>query len=287
MRPSSLTAYRRYMNNPCPLKSTRWIKGPDFLWHDEATWPQRPAVMNEDQGKDGDLDVNRTSFVSLTSATATPIDSMFERFANWHKLRKFVGWMLRFKNGLRNAIVRRKQGGHSPPQSEKKNRPLDVEGLMSAERAIIEVAQIGSFPDKWLSLKEKKKVKKSSHVIKLDSVLMEGILCVGGCLQNSPLQDETKHPAILPKDHHISTLIVRYYHSTSGHSGLKHTLSLIREKFWIVHARTLLRRILSSCVDRRKRQATVGQQNLASLPADRVILPNLRSVTWAWAVLGP
>ena len=108
-------------------------------------------------------------------------------------------------------------------------------------------------------------------MIKLDPVLIEGILCVSGCLQNSPLQDETKHPAILPKDHHISKLIVRYYHSTSDHSGLEHTLSLIREKFWVVHARTLLRRILSSCVDCRKRQATVDQQKMVSLPADRAI----------------
>ena len=93
--------------------------------------------------------------------------------------------------------------------------------------------------DEWLSLKETKKVKKSSHVIKLDPVLMEGILCVGNRLQNSPLQDKRKHPAIIPKDNHISKLIARYYHSTKGHSGLRHTLSLIREKFWIIQARSL------------------------------------------------
>ena len=89
-------------------------------------------------------------------------------------------------------------------------------------------------------------------------------------MQNSPLQNATKHPAILPKDHHISNLIVRHYHGISGHSGLEHTLSLIREKYWIVKSRSLLRRILSSWVDCRKRQAAVGQQKMASLPADRV-----------------
>ena len=69
--------------------------------------------------------------------------------------------MLRSKNNLRNAVVKRKQGGHSPPQSGKKMRPLDVEE--SAKRANIEVVKIGSFPDEWLSLKETKKVKKASH----------------------------------------------------------------------------------------------------------------------------
>ena len=100
---------------------------------------------------------------------------------------------------------------------------------------------------------------------------MEGILCVGNRLQNSPLQDKRKHPAIIPKDNHIFKLIARYYHSIKGHSGLGHTLSLIREKFWIIHARSLLRRILSACVHCRRRQAAEGQQKMASLPADRVI----------------
>ena len=91
---------------------------------------------------------------------------------------------------------------------------------------------------------------------------MEGILCVCNRLQNSPLQDKRKHPAIIPKDNYISKLIARYYHSIRGHSGLGHTLSLIRKKFWIIHARSWLRRILSACVHCRKRQAAEGQQKL-------------------------
>ena len=99
----------------------------------------------------------------------------------------------------KNSVVRRKQGRHSPPQSEKKTRPLNVEELKSAEREIIEVVQIGSFPDQWSSLMETKKVKKSSHVIKLDPALIEDILCVGGRLQNPPLQDETNILQYYPK----------------------------------------------------------------------------------------
>ena len=113
----------------------------------------------------------------------------------------------------KNAVVRRKQGRHSPPQSEKKTRPLNVEELKSAEREIIEVVQIGSFPDQWSSLMETKKVKKSSHVIKLDPALIEGILCVGGRLQNPLLQDETNilHPktTIYPNS---SCTIIRLNH---------------------------------------------------------------------------
>ena len=252
------------------VKPTRWLKGPDFLLKDEAMWPQRPSAMLSNQEEDADRKAVKVSFVSFSSTTAIQTDKMFQRFSNWYKLKKFVGWILRFKYGARDAVARRKEGTSSLPRINQKIKPLDVEELQSAEKAIIEAVQSRSFVEERLSLKEAKKVKRSSHIISLDPVLIEGTLRVGGRLQNSPLQDTTKHPAILPKDHHISNLIVRHYHDISGHSGLEHTLSLIREKYWIVKARSLLRRILSSCVDCRKRQAAVGQQKMASLPADRV-----------------
>ena len=253
------------------VKPTRWIKGPDFLLKDETMWPRRPAAMLSNLEEDADRDAVKISFASSSSTTAIQVDEMFQRFSNWYKLKKFVGWILRFKTGARDAATRRKEGTSSPPRTNQKIRPLDVEELQFAERAIIEAVQTRSFGEEWLSLKKAKKIKKSSHIIRLDPVLIEGTLRVGGRLQNSPLQNAAKHPVILPKDHHISYLIARYYHGISGHSGLEHTLSLVREKYWIIKARGLLRRILSSCFDCRKRQAAVGQQKMASLPADRVI----------------
>ena len=90
-------------------------------------------------------------------------------------------------------------------------------------------------------------VKKSSPIYKLDPKLEDDLLCVEGRLRNAPIPTATKHPLILPKNHHISILIAWYYHLISGHSGLQHVLSLIREKFWKVGARATLRRILDRC----------------------------------------
>ena len=250
------------------VQYTRWTKGPSFLWNDEATWPKLPAAMIRDQSENFDPEVVKASFVGLAHPSAIQMGEFFERFSCWYKLKKFVAWILRFKSGTRDAVTRRRQGGDASLQPDKKVRPLDVEEMENAERAIIQVVQAQRFDDELLSLKgAKREIKKSSSLVKLDPVLVDGILCVGGRLQNSPIQDRHKHPAILPKDHHVSLLIMRYYHSISGHSGLEHTLSLIREKYWVTQARVLLRRILGSCVDCRKRQAAVGQQKMASLPA--------------------
>ena len=73
---------------------------------------------------------------------------------------------------------------------------------------------------------------------------------------------------ILRKCHHVSVLIVRYYHHVLGHAGREHVLSVIRQRFWILRGRVLVRQILSSCVSCRRRNAPPLQQGEANtLPA--------------------
>ena len=100
--------------------------------------------------------------------------------------------------------------------------------------------------------------------------MIDGLLCVGERLANGPFQQSAKHPVILPKSHHIVPLIIRQYHNVSGHSGVEYVLSLIREKFWIVGARTAVRRCLNACVPCKRRQAPGGEQKMADLPLDRI-----------------
>lgn len=93
---------------------------------------------------------------------------------------------------------------------------------------------------------------------------------VGGRLANAPISEESKHPIIVPKHSPISCLIARYYHRLAGLSGLEHVLSMIRERFWIVGARKVLKKMLNSCVDCKRRQAPAGEQKMADLPGHGV-----------------
>ena len=80
-----------------------------------------------------------------------------------------------------------------------------------------------------------------------------------------------QHPIILPKNHHVSKLVLRQAHEfQSGHSGKEYVLSLIRQKFWIVGARPLVKRVLSECVVCRTLRGKPGVQQMADLPAERV-----------------
>ena len=51
----------------------------------------------------------------------------------------------------------------------------------------------------------------------------EGIYRGGGRLRKASLSFECKHPAILPKDHHITELMIKDNHSNVYHNGVKET----------------------------------------------------------------
>ena len=59
----------------------------------------------------------------------------------------------------------------------------------------------------------------------------EGIIRLKGRLSNSSLSFDTKHPILLPSQHHASLLIIDQAHKAVMHNGLRDTLSQLRTKF--------------------------------------------------------
>ena len=74
-----------------------------------------------------------------------------------------------------------------------------------------------------------------------------GIVRCKGRLSRSSLSAEAKYPVLIPRDHHVSTLIVRHCHNRVMHNGPKETLAELRSRFWIVKGRQLVRKIVHQC----------------------------------------
>ena len=72
---------------------------------------------------------------------------------------------------------------------------------------------------------------------------------------------------IIPNQHHIAEIIVSYYHHALDHAGREHVLSIVRQRYWILNARGLTRRILRECVSCRRRNES---QMMGELPTARV-----------------
>lgn len=141
---------------------------------------------------------------------------------------------------------------------------LTVEDVAHAEKAIICFVQRQSFQEEIAALSNGtvKRVAVASNLVKLDPVVVDGVLRVGGRLSQAALPEETKHPAILPKNSHISKLILRHVHDKVGHRGRNHMLSTL----CFLIARTVIR----ECVTCQRQRQRSGKQKMSDLSVDRV-----------------
>ena len=69
-----------------------------------------------------------------------------------------------------------------------------------------------------------------------------GVLRCKGRIANADVPHETKFPALLPKNHYLSTLLVRDAHERVNHNRVEATLAQLRTRFCIVKGRQFVKR---------------------------------------------
>ena len=97
----------------------------------------------------------------------------------------------------------------------------------------------------------------------------DGIIRVGGRIENAPVSYETRHPPIIPRCHWLSTLIVRRAHQY-GHLGVAATAGKTRKRFWIVGVHHIAKSVKFKCVFCRQRAQKNEIQMMANLPPYRL-----------------
>ena len=133
-----------------------------------------------------------------------------------------------------------------------------VDEMKIAEQKVLKVVQKRAFPEEVKRLTEAslsdntltKSVNKSSSIRNLDPSMEDGLLRVGGRLRHASIEAEARNPIFLPKKAHVINLLVRHHHAKAGHFW-KRARS---EKYWIIKGRMAVRRVLSSCLDVKRRQ---------------------------------
>jgi len=110
----------------------------------------------------------------------------------------------------------------------------------------------------------------SSTVMKLNLILVDNVLRVGGRLDKAPLSCEAQHPDILPHVSHLMELVIRHFHERVAHFGVNHTLNLICQRYWINKAAVTVCRMISKCVSCRRRHSQPGRQLMAEFQPARL-----------------
>ena len=141
--------------------------------------------------------------------------------------------------------------------------------MQEAEKCIVKMVQLKYFSEelKLLKMKNEENVKISSKISSLNPYLDEnGIIRVGGRLEKSYINNDCKHPILMPKNCHISKLIILWCHQKTGHSGRGMTLNEVRSSGF----KSVTRSLLYHCVTFRSLRVKHGEQLMSELPSDRL-----------------
>ena len=103
---------------------------------------------------------------------------------------------------------------------------------------------VKALPDLSLEESEKRKLKiigSFGSVYKLRLFLDgAGISRVGGRLQNSSSDYQSKHPLLLPSEYRVTKLLITDVRESVGHLGQEYVLTSLRQKYWILKGRAAL-----------------------------------------------
>ena len=84
------------------------------------------------------------------------------------------------------------------------------------------------------------------------------------------MPEGVKHPVILPRQSHITELIIQYCHQTTKHQGLGMTHNKVRQRgYWVIGGVSAVSNYISKCTVCKRMRAQVQQQKMADLPEDR------------------
>ena len=265
------------------LLPSRWINGPAFLWKTEDQWP-----INQDHSEgtfglqNNDPEVKKhvtmaTTEILKVDSEKTSLCERVKYFSDWYRAKRAIALCTPYTRSLRARVQRKKC-------KEELTREEKVTDIESAECTIIRAVQISVFKEELDILKQIKRknpdpnsrvfaqqrktnIKTYSSLYKLDPFVDDdGILRVGGRLRRASLSDDMKFPIILPRNNHVTTLIVRYFHERTTM-----TLNEVRlNGFWIISGSLVVSSIISSCVKCKKLPGAVQEQRMSDLPEDRL-----------------
>lgn len=105
------------------------------------------------------------------------------------------------------------------------------------------------------------------------------LLCVKTKLLNSSYDIMFKYPILLPSDHPAVEQIIWQEHVQHCHCGYNILAARLRQRFWIIHPRTTIKRILKKCTICRKFTAHSSSAPEGTLPPERVALSRVFQTT--------
>lgn len=232
-----------------------WWNGPTWLSRPKSFWPS----FRVEPSQDADLE-ERQGNAMVAVYRQPPYWGLLDKYSSITRLYRITTICRRFISCLRKE-----------PNSSPLTHPLTPEEIENSRKLWVRIVQQAWFSNEIKTISKKEHLPKSHPLARLTPFLdQDGLLRVGGRLHNAQIDEETKHPFILPRRSPLSTLIIDDAHERMLHGGTQVTLSFIRRSFWIIGGRAPVRSHILKCGRCTRYRGVRAQQLMGQLPTTRV-----------------
>lgn len=202
---------------PTDLKSDRekWLSGPDFLLQESSSWPT--STIRQDVLLAGEV------LTSQKELSEEPMES---------------------------EVVMQNP-------NELQEESMEIEDVHSDHPKDVIQEQDLKFKDS--TLEEIKKVQSEHFKEEINDKItslsrnlglfkdVDGVLRCKGRLKYAEWSFDKRYPVLIPKDCVFTNKIIQNTHEKNYHVGVNHTLSIIRQCYWIPQGKRQVRKILNKC----------------------------------------
>ena len=248
------------------LNQELWRSGPTWLTMPVENWPKGEVDFSKIDKTEGFRKTHIFSFIStLTTPLSHPVNKPkkigekkvwptikellgigkteripFENYYSSYKtLLQRTSWIFFVARKWRSAVNR---DNSEPCQS---NLPEQIDKQHALEYWI-KLTQQSAYHEEITRLENQEAITRSSKILQFNPFIDDnGILRIGGRLTFSNLSFEEKHPILLPKKHAFVQMLILHFHQENMHSGIDQTHFFLRERYWIIQSRQMIRSILT------------------------------------------
>lgn len=227
---------------------TPWWEGPLFLKSHVEDWPPQIDPQMSDVAALTELVKSpqaRTHVLAVVSGNTLNLFDIIDcqKFSSLNRLLRVTARVLHFVEMIRGRT------NDASPASEHCNSMLGATELNRAEVLWIRCVQAQAFEKEIAYLKGSTTTGKSPYVDQFGLFLDDqNLLRCKGRINEAKLSITEKNPILLPSKHHIVKLLVGEMHTRTKHGGVNDTLVALREHYWVLRGRQIVRSVVRSCV---------------------------------------
>ncbi|XP_062541184.1 uncharacterized protein LOC134209208 [Armigeres subalbatus] len=228
----------KWKRTPNLASDSRWFRGPEFLMQKKEVWPVNPFAR-----KSTDEEI-RPHLLFHTQAREPAIHP--ENFSKWADLLRVTAYTLRFINNL-------KRSGRGKPRV---SGPLNKGDFIDAENNLFRHAQSAAFAEEITILAKNRSLRNPVKSISRSSLLYQwcafldenNVLRVKGRTKACAFIDrDAAEPIILPRDHHITRLIIFAVHEQFKHQNHETAVNEILQRYRIPRLKAAYSQIRKDC----------------------------------------